>query len=189
LKSEFGFAVAGVSPRRKNQSEPAFMSPEQSGQTGTSPEQTGVKDIQLARGKGSSLPTLRFQRRSESSEKSAIAHSEPLDVVPGFDRRGPGRAIETVAVVTEAEAPAFRPGRVHNRIVQRADMARSRLASWSAGSAFFQQRAAPLTRRARLIRAKLIRITAVRLLAPAGRILPKDRKAHFQWNRRPFLPA
>jgi hypothetical protein len=110
LTSEFGLPVAGASPRRKNQSEPTSTSPEKSGRTGTSPEQTGVEDTQLARGMSYGLPTLRFQRRSESSEHSVQRHCETLDVVPSVGE--PGRSVR------RTEAPRFSEGRVHMCYVQ-----------------------------------------------------------------------
>jgi hypothetical protein len=111
LTSEFGLPVAGASPRRKNQSEPTSTSPEKSGRTGTSPEQTGVEDTQLARGMSYGLPTLRFQRRSESSENSVQRHCETLDVVPSVGE--PRRSVR------RTEAPRFSEGRVHLNLLAR----------------------------------------------------------------------
>jgi hypothetical protein len=88
LTSEFGLPVAGASFRRKKQSEPTSTSPEKSGRTGTSPEQTGVEGTQLARRMFYGLPTLRFQRRSESSENSVQRHCETLDVDLQWESQG-----------------------------------------------------------------------------------------------------
>jgi hypothetical protein len=73
-------------------------------------------DINLPEGKDSSLPTFCLERKSGSSENSAFAPLNALDVVTGSDLREPGSEMGTAAQAADAEAPLFRAGSVHSRI-------------------------------------------------------------------------
>jgi uncharacterized protein (DUF4415 family) len=107
LTCEFDLAVGTVSPSRKSQSESTSTSPD-TGRTGTSPERTGVEDIQVARSVVLGPLTSCFGVRA--SRLRILPNC--CEAIGCCSLRA--RAVESIR---EAEALPLRAGRVHAVIV------------------------------------------------------------------------